>query len=205
MKYLVERRLRDGADLRRTRRRHRLYWQRMARHRVLLYSGAWAEGQGDTLLVQVKEPAALRQVLDGDPYVQESFVVDIRTRRLGDDLLSWDTAPGLPDRTAAGAGADAVAGTDAGLIGGGPGTVSALRGRDAGTSVGHPAVGYEALSAHESRLARMMVDGMTNQQMAACLGVSSRAVEQHITRIYRKLAISRRAQLAVALHGRPAA
>lgn len=202
MKYLVERRLRDGADLRRTRPRHHSYWQRMARHRVLLYSGVWAEGQGDTLLVQVKDPAALRQVLDGDPYVQESFVVDIRTRRLGSDVLSWDTA-GLPDRSAAGAGTGAVTAADTGLAGGpgtGPGTVSALRDRDAA-----PPAGHGSLSAHESRLTRMMLDGMTNQQMAACLGVSSRAVEQHITRIYRKLTISRRAQLAVALHGYPAA
>ncbi|MBD0694698.1 hypothetical protein BG452_03315 [Streptomyces sp. CBMA123] len=57
----------------------------------------------------------------------------------------------------------------------------------------------EPLSAHERRLARMILDGLTNRQIAARLGVSPRAVEQHITRIYRKLAISRRAQLAVAL------
>ncbi|WP_225102277.1 helix-turn-helix transcriptional regulator [Streptomyces sp. CoH27] len=198
MKYLVERRLRDGAGLRRTRARHRSYWQRMARHRVLLYIGVWAEGPGDTLLVQVKDPAALRQVLNDDPYAQESLVVGIRTRRLGDDVLGWDTA-GLPDRSAAGAGTGTVTAPDPGLVGG-LGTVSALRDRDAA-----PAAGHGPLSAHESRITRMMLDGMTNQQMAACLGVSSRAVEQHITRIYRKLAISRRAQLAVALHDRPAA
>lgn len=55
------------------------------------------------------------------------------------------------------------------------------------------------LSAHEWRVARMMLDGLTNRQIAERFMVSPRAVEQHITRIYRKLSISRRAQLAVAL------
>ncbi|WP_329418045.1 LuxR C-terminal-related transcriptional regulator (plasmid) [Streptomyces sp. NBC_00704] len=57
------------------------------------------------------------------------------------------------------------------------------------------------LSAHELRVARMMLDGLTNRQIAEHFMVSPRAVEQHITRIYRKLSISRRAQLAVALRG----
>ncbi|MFI5824769.1 LuxR C-terminal-related transcriptional regulator [Streptomyces rishiriensis] len=57
------------------------------------------------------------------------------------------------------------------------------------------------LSAHELRVARMMLDGLTNRQIAEHFTVSPRAVEQHITRIYRKLSISRRAQLAVALRG----
>ncbi|MEU0400247.1 LuxR C-terminal-related transcriptional regulator [Streptomyces sp. NPDC006197] len=55
------------------------------------------------------------------------------------------------------------------------------------------------LSAHEWRVSRMMLEGLTNRQIAERLAVSPRAVEQHITRIYRKLSISRRAQLAVAL------
>lgn len=197
MKYLVERRLRGGAALRRTRARHRSYWQRMALDRVLLYGGVWAEGEGDTLIVQVNGSATLRTVLGGDPYAQESFVVDIRTRQLG-DVLSWET--GLPDEpAAAGPGTGPVSTTDRDMTAGLT-TMSALRERRAAPSVGH-----ESLSAHEVRITHMMLDGMTNRQMAACLGVTSRAVEQHITRIYRKLAISRRAQLAVALHGRPAA
>ncbi|MCT2592558.1 helix-turn-helix transcriptional regulator [Streptomyces sp. N2-109] len=198
MKYLVERHLRDGAHLRRTRPRHHMYWRRMARDRVLLYGGVWAEGQGDTLIVQVDDVAVLRQVLGGDPYVHESLVVDVRTRQLGDEP-SWHNA-GPPERSStAGPVTGAVT-----AIGTGPtrglAAASAVRDRAA-----PPSPGDEALSAHESRISRMMLDGMTNRQMAACLGVSSRAVEQHITRIYRKLAISRRAQLAVALHGRPAA
>ncbi|MFD3487617.1 LuxR C-terminal-related transcriptional regulator [Streptomyces sp. NPDC058665] len=60
------------------------------------------------------------------------------------------------------------------------------------------------LSAHEQRLARMILDGLTNRQIADQLQVTQRAVEQHITRIYRKLDIGRRAQLAVALQGHSA-
>ena len=45
----------------------------------------------------------------------------------------------------------------------------------------------------------MVLSGMTNQRIAERLNVSCRAVEQHLTRMYRKLSISRRAQLAAAL------
>ncbi|MEU0400253.1 LuxR C-terminal-related transcriptional regulator [Streptomyces sp. NPDC006197] len=55
------------------------------------------------------------------------------------------------------------------------------------------------LTPHESRIARMVVSGMTNQKIAEELNVSCRAVEQHLTRMYRKLSIHRRAQLATAI------
>jgi DNA-binding CsgD family transcriptional regulator/uncharacterized protein YciI len=57
----------------------------------------------------------------------------------------------------------------------------------------------DGLSAHEWRVARLMLAGLTNRQIAERFTVSPRAVEQHITRIYQKLSITRRAQLAVAL------
>ena len=63
-----------------------------------------------------------------------------------------------------------------------------------------PSPAASLLTPHEARIARMMLDGMTNQKIAERLNVSCRAVEQHITRIYRKLRIRRRAQLAAALH-----
>ncbi|MFF8839868.1 LuxR C-terminal-related transcriptional regulator [Streptomyces sp. NPDC015130] len=56
-----------------------------------------------------------------------------------------------------------------------------------------------ALTPHERRIARMMLDGLTNKQIAASFTVSTRAVELHITRIYRKLDIRRRAQLATVI------
>ncbi|QES19448.1 LuxR family transcriptional regulator [Streptomyces venezuelae] len=56
-----------------------------------------------------------------------------------------------------------------------------------------------ALTPHERRIAAMMLDGLTNKQIAASFTVSTRAVELHITRIYRKLDIRRRAQLAAVI------
>ncbi|MFB7587829.1 LuxR C-terminal-related transcriptional regulator [Streptomyces sp. NPDC056169] len=56
-----------------------------------------------------------------------------------------------------------------------------------------------ALTAHERRIVTMMLDGLTNKQIAAYFTVSTRAVELHITRIYRKLGIRRRPQLASAI------
>ncbi|GAA2122258.1 hypothetical protein GCM10009759_72660 [Kitasatospora saccharophila] len=56
------------------------------------------------------------------------------------------------------------------------------------------------LTPHEARVAAMAVAGMTNRAIAAALSVSTRAVELQMTRIYRKLAIRRRAQLAPALN-----
>ncbi|MFE1907320.1 LuxR C-terminal-related transcriptional regulator [Streptomyces gardneri] len=56
-----------------------------------------------------------------------------------------------------------------------------------------------ALTPHERRIATMMLDGLTNKQIAASFTVSTRAVELHITRIYRKLDIRRRAQLAAVI------
>ncbi len=55
------------------------------------------------------------------------------------------------------------------------------------------------LTPHEHRIARLVLDGKTNQEIARQFQVSSRAVELHLTSMYRKLGISRRAQLARAL------
>jgi len=73
---------------------------------------------------------------------------------------------------------------------------SALTGRQSGPPSTAPG---DVLTPHESRIARMVLSGMTNQKIADRLNVSCRAVEQHLTRMYRKLSIHRRAQLAPAL------
>ncbi|MEV7187771.1 LuxR C-terminal-related transcriptional regulator [Kitasatospora sp. NPDC093102] len=69
-----------------------------------------------------------------------------------------------------------------------------------------PEFGPDSLSPHERRLTAMVLDGLTNDDIATKLSVSRRAVEFHFTRIYRKLGITRRAQLHAALGraGRPA-
>ncbi len=54
---------------------------------------------------------------------------------------------------------------------------------------------HAGLSAHECRLIDMAVAGRTNGEIAQRFTVSRRAIEFHFTQIYRKLGITRRAQL----------
>jgi DNA-binding CsgD family transcriptional regulator len=55
------------------------------------------------------------------------------------------------------------------------------------------------LSEAERRVAALAADGYTNQQIALRLHVTRSTVEQHLTRVYRKLKISRRADLPLNL------
>ncbi len=52
-----------------------------------------------------------------------------------------------------------------------------------------------ALTAQELRVAELAADGLTNQQLASTLFLSVRTVEFHLSNAYRKLQVSRRAQL----------
>lgn len=58
----------------------------------------------------------------------------------------------------------------------------------------------EALSAAERRVAALASEGRTNHQIARKLFVTESTVEQHLTRIYRKLKVKRRADLPASLH-----
>ena len=53
-----------------------------------------------------------------------------------------------------------------------------------------------ALTASERRVARMAADGLTNRQIAHELVVTVKAVEWHLSHVYRKLGISSRTMLA---------
>jgi DNA-binding CsgD family transcriptional regulator len=56
--------------------------------------------------------------------------------------------------------------------------------------------GADALTATERRIAGMAARGMSNPEIAQALFVSRRTVETHLARVYRKLDVSGRAQLA---------
>ena len=52
------------------------------------------------------------------------------------------------------------------------------------------------LTPHEARIVRLVLAGETNRVIATRFNVTQRAVELHLTRVYRKVGISRRVQLS---------
>jgi len=63
--------------------------------------------------------------------------------------------------------------------------------------------GVEALTASERRIALLAADGQTNPQIAQALFVTAKTVENHLGRVYIKLAINSRNQLVGALKEGP--
>jgi DNA-binding NarL/FixJ family response regulator len=57
------------------------------------------------------------------------------------------------------------------------------------------------LSAREQQVARLVAEGRTNPGVANALGLTPRAVELHLSRIYRKLGVRTRRELEAALVG----
>jgi len=60
--------------------------------------------------------------------------------------------------------------------------------------------GVEALTASERRVAELAGDGLTNREIAQALFVTMRTVEGHLTRVFAKLALRSRDELADVLH-----
>lgn len=180
MAYVVEMIFR-GSDLDRLRsgEAHRAYWKRMAERGVLLGGGPWQDGTGELLLCEARDRNALLRILYADPYAQAQLIMEMRVREWN-AVMGHVVLAGL-ERTSRERG-----------------TLSRLREDDAVPAPRAKPV-REELTAHERRIATMMLDGMTNRQIAEAFTVSTRAIELHITRIYRKLDIRRRAQLASAI------
>jgi DNA-binding CsgD family transcriptional regulator len=61
--------------------------------------------------------------------------------------------------------------------------------------------GVDALTPSERRVARIATEGMSNKELAQALFVTVKAVEVHLSSVYRKLRISSRRDLAEALGG----
>jgi DNA-binding NarL/FixJ family response regulator len=57
------------------------------------------------------------------------------------------------------------------------------------------AIGIALLTPREEQVVSIMVEGLTNDEIAAKLGVSAHTVKNHLFRIYEKLGISSRMEL----------
>ena len=62
-----------------------------------------------------------------------------------------------------------------------------------------PVESRSALTASELRVARIAAEGLTNREIAQSLFLTEKTIEVHLTRVYRKLDIHSRSQLARAL------
>ncbi|MDQ3957246.1 MAG: helix-turn-helix transcriptional regulator [Actinomycetota bacterium] len=56
--------------------------------------------------------------------------------------------------------------------------------------------GWDALTAAELRVVRLVMEGLTNPQIASRLFVSAQTVKTHMKNVFRKLGVSSRAELA---------
>ena len=59
--------------------------------------------------------------------------------------------------------------------------------------------GRDALTAGELRVARLAMEGRTNREIAQSLFITTKTASAHLSRVYRKLGVSRRSELAKAL------
>jgi DNA-binding CsgD family transcriptional regulator/uncharacterized protein YciI len=190
-RFVVEMRFsEDSEQLARQRPAHRAYWERLAVGGVLVGGGLFAGEAGGMLLCEVTDEQELRGIIGADPYSVTGLLSAIRIREwhvmVGtENAAGVDEIPELLGLTTVGTAPSAT------LVRRIENEVRIVRSSFC--------QGEKPLTAHEHRIAGMMVGGKTNREIAAQFRVSTRAVELHITSMYRKLGINRRAQLAGAL------
>ena len=68
--------------------------------------------------------------------------------------------------------------------------------RAAGGVVGDDVASHQLLTPHELQVARLVVSGASNRDLAAKLFISPRTVEAHLTAIFRKLGVRNRRELS---------
>ena len=76
-----------------------------------------------------------------------------------------------------------------------------LRLRHLGVATEEPDVKIDTLTPTERRVAELVAQGLTNRQAAERLVVSRRTVDNHLYRIFAKLGVSNRVELAVQITG----
>lgn len=196
---------------------------------MLIGGGPWRDGSGELLVCEAPDRAGLFRILDRDPGTRSEVVTLANVREW--DVVRGVSLPDRRRCTAGAGPADRRGSTGTTRTGGtartggsartagstgttgntgntgntGPAGTIGSAGTTSSTGTARTtaaAATTEELTPHEERIAAMMVDGMTNRRIAETLSVSTRAVELRITRIYLKLAIRRRAQLAPALSRR---
>jgi DNA-binding NarL/FixJ family response regulator len=167
---------------------HRRYWEDLAVGGVLLGGGLYTDESGGLMLCEAADDTALRRLVDGDPYVRAKLVRSVKIREWH-VLVGGMKLPCGHDPEPRQLGFTMASAPD-----------SLISRIENGPRITRAAVAAgRALTAHEDRIAALIVGGKTNREIATQFRVSVRAVELHITSIYRKLGINRRAQLAVAL------
>jgi DNA-binding CsgD family transcriptional regulator len=67
---------------------------------------------------------------------------------------------------------------------------------------GRPSIGWDSLSPTERQVADLVHDGLSNREVAARLLMSPDTVKSHVSHIFTKLGINKRAQLAVQVASR---
>ena len=80
-------------------------------------------------------------------------------------------------------------------------TVAELAARSVNAGVEKVAVA-DRLSPREQEIVHVVADGLSNLEVANRLGITEATVKAHLTRIFQKLALRGRAQLAARYHGR---
>jgi DNA-binding CsgD family transcriptional regulator/uncharacterized protein YciI len=171
---------------------HRRYWEDLAVRGVLLGGGLYTDESGGLMLCEAADATALRHLVDADPYVRGKLVRSVKIRE-------WHVLVGGLKVPVGRQPEPQQLGFTMGTSG--PSASGSLISRiENGPRITRAAVAAgRALTAHEQRIAALIVGGRTNREIATQFRVSVRAVELHITSIYRKLGINRRAQLAGAL------